>query len=150
MVGSIPEPSWGPNITVSLNALSTVLLVSGYVAIRRGNREAHKRIMVGALISSAAFLCVYLLHHGLHGSTHYPFKDWSYTLYLVILVPHMIIAALIVPFILRGVWLAWKERFDGHARVMRFVWPVWLYVAITGILVYLMLYIYPRFVIVPQ
>jgi putative membrane protein len=139
----IPDPSWGPNLTVSLNALSTVLLIAGYRAIRGGKRELHKRIMLGALASSAAFLTVYLWHHALHGSTRYPFHDWTYTLYLLILIPHIILATLVVPFVLRGVYLAWRERFEKHARLMRYVWPVWLYVSITGVLVYLMLYIFP-------
>lgn len=140
---SLPAPSLGPNLTVSLNALSTVLLVCGYLAIRRGNRDLHKRIMLAALISSTAFLTVYLVHHAMHGSTHYPFKDWTYTAYLLVLIPHVILATLVVPFVLRGVWLAWRQRFDKHAALMRYVWPVWLYVSVTGVLVYLMLYIFP-------
>ena len=141
---TLPSPSLGPNLTVSLNALSTILLITGYVAIRWKKITFHKWTMISALVSSTAFLAVYLGHHYLHGSTPYPFRDWSYTVYLVILVPHIILATLMVPFIIRGVWLAWTERFDVHARLMRKVWPVWLYVSMTGVVVYLMLYILPH------
>ena len=141
---TLPSPSLGPNLTVSLNALSTILLLTGYVAIRWKKITFHKWTMTSALVSSTAFLAVYLGHHYLHGSTAYPFRDWSYAVYLAILVPHIILATLMVPFIIRGVWLAWTERFDLHARLMRKVWPVWLYVSLTGVVVYLMLYILPR------
>lgn len=85
----------------------------------RPTRRRHRRIMLGALATSAAFLAVYLTHHALSGSTHYPFRDWTYTAYLLILIPHSILAGLMVPFILRGVWLAWQARFDAHKRLMR-------------------------------
>ena len=139
----LPTPSALATVTVGLNALSTILLLAGYRAIRGGNRFRHARLMVGALIASTAFLAVYLVNHGLHGSTRYPLKDWTYTLYLVILIPHIILATLMVPFILRGVYLAWRQRFEHHARLMQWVWPVWLYVSVTGVLVYLMLYVLP-------
>ncbi|MCE9616260.1 MAG: DUF420 domain-containing protein [Lentisphaerae bacterium] len=141
---ALPIPGLGPNTTVALNALSTVLLIAGYRAIRGGRRDTHRRLMIGALASSAAFLAVYLTHHALHGSTRFPFHDWTRTVYMLVLIPHTILAAAIVPFILRGVWLAWRARFDDHKRLMRWVWPVWLYVSATGILVYLMLYILPH------
>ena len=141
---NLPAPTLGPVLTVSLNALSTLLLVAGYVAVRRRRITFHKWAMTSALASSAAFLAVYLGHHYLHGSTRYPFRDWTYVIYLVILLPHIVLAALMVPFIVRGVWLAWAARFDAHARLMRRVWPVWVYVSLTGVAVYLMLYVMPR------
>lgn len=140
----LPTAGLGPLLTVSLNTLSTVLLVAGYRAIRRGQRERHRRMMVGALIASALFLIVYLTHHALNGSTPYPFRDWTRTLYLAVLIPHSILAVAIVPFILRGVWLAQRERFESHKRLMRWVWPAWVYVSATGIVVFLMLYALPH------
>ena len=140
----LPSPSLGPNLTVALNGLSLVFLLAGYRAVRLRRVVMHKRLMIGALAASVAFLAAYLTHHALHGSTRYPFEDWTRTLYLAVLIPHSLLAALIVPFVLRGVWLAWRERFEAHARLMRRVWPVWIYVSATGILVYLMLYIFPH------
>jgi len=140
----LPVPTLGPILTASLNLISTVLLFAGWIAIRRGQRERHRRIMLGALATSAAFLAVYLTHHAVSGSTHYPFRDWTYAVYLLILIPHSILAGLMVPFILRGVWLAWRARFDAHKRLMRWVWPVWFYVSVTGIVVFLMLYVLPH------
>ncbi|MDA0577387.1 MAG: DUF420 domain-containing protein [Verrucomicrobia bacterium] len=139
-----PIPSLGPNLTVALNGLTTLLLIIGYRAIRRKDRETHKRIMLGALASSTVFLAVYLTNHAINGSTRYPLHDWTRPLYFWVLIPHTILAALIVPFVLRGVWLAWRERFQQHGRLMRWVWPTWMYVSVTGILVYLMLYIFPH------
>lgn len=140
----LPAPSLGPNLTAALNTLSTLLLIAGWVAIRRKHRIAHQRAMLAALTASALFLVVYLTHHAISGSTRYPFRDWTYTVYLVVLIPHTILATAILPFVLRGVWLAWRGRFDRHARLMRWVWPVWLYVSFTGILVYVMLYWWPH------
>lgn len=140
----LPVPGLGPNLTVTLNAISTLLLILGYRAIRQKRREVHMRIMIAALISSTAFLAVYLTNHAINGSTPYPLHDWTRALYFGILIPHVILAAAMVPFILGGVWLAWHQRFDRHARLMRWVWPVWLYVSVTGIVVYLMLYILPH------
>ncbi len=144
----MPEPLPSPNIlhivTTLLNAVSALLLLAGYVAIKKGKRTRHRKIMISALLSSAAFLCVYLYNHGQNGSTHYPLPDdWSYPVYLAVLLPHILLAALMVPFILRGVWLAWKSQWTAHARLMRFVWPVWLYVSVTGVLVFWMLYVLP-------
>ena len=140
-------PAAGPlaHVTVALNIVTTAFLIAGYRAIRAGDRETHKVRMVAALISSALFLIVYLVNHAIHGSTPYPFKDWTRTLYFIVLIPHIILAALQLPFILRGVFLAWKQRFEAHARLMRWVWPIWLYVSISGVVVYLALYILPQF-----
>ena len=144
MHDALPTPNLLHIISTSLNACSTILLLAGYVAIRKGNRAVHQRIMLGALTSSAVFLVVYLYNHAQNGSTHYPLPDdWTYRLYLAVLLPHILLAALMVPFILRGVWLAWKARWSDHARLMRFVWPVWLYVSATGVLVFWMLYALP-------
>lgn len=144
MIPTLPIPSLGPKLTVTFNLISTILLAVGYLAIRRRQVLLHRRAMLAALASSAAFLAVYLAHHGLHGSTRYPFHDWTRTAYLVVLIPHSILAAAIVPFILRGVWLALRGRFDRHTPLMRWVWPAWFYVCITGVVVYVMLYVAPH------
>ena len=146
----IQLPPLLPSITVSFNAISACLLVLGYRAIKAGDRDRHRRFMVSALCSSAAFLAVYLLHHYLNSSIPYPFYDWTRTLYFIVLVPHVIIAAIMVPFILWGVWFAVKGREAAHAKLMRIVWPVWMYVSVSGVVVYLMLYIQPLLRAVPE
>ncbi|MDH3939232.1 MAG: DUF420 domain-containing protein, partial [candidate division Zixibacteria bacterium] len=86
------------------------------------------------------FLTCYLIYHAEVGSVPYPHHDWTRPLYFAILVPHVILAALMVPFILITVWLAWREKFIRHRRLARLVWPVWLFVSISGVVIYLMLY----------
>jgi len=132
-----------PSISVVLNATSAVLLIIGYRAIRRRNIIRHRRVMLSALASSTAFLTVYIINHALNGSTPYPFDDMTRPLYFIVLIPHIILAAAMVPFIIAGVVMALKGNFARHARLMRWVFPVWTYVSATGVLVYLMLYIQP-------
>jgi uncharacterized membrane protein YozB (DUF420 family) len=96
--------------------------------------------MIAALSVSALFLTCYLIYHAEVGSVPYPYHDWTRPLYFAILVPHVILAVLMVPFILITVWLAWRERFSTHRRLAKFVWPVWLFVSISGVVIYLMLY----------
>jgi putative membrane protein len=140
----LPQPNLYHCISTTLNALSTILLIAGYLAIRNKNRKRHQRCMTAALTSSGLFLTVYLYNHGLHGSTPYPLKeDWTYKVYLAVLLPHILLAVLMVPFILRGYWLARREFWARHARLMRIVWPVWVYVSATGVLVFWMLYVLP-------
>ena len=129
-----------PALNAFLNMLSSILLFCGYVAIKRGKREQHRKFMSAALLSSIAFLTSYLIYHRSVGSVPYPYYDWTRSLYFFILIPHVILAALMVPFILRLVWLATKGEFIRHAKLARVVWPVWMYVSVTGVIVYGMLY----------
>lgn len=129
-----------PSVNATLNGISTILLILGYIHIRRGNRDIHKRFMIAALISSAAFLTTYLIYHYYAGSVPYPKQDWTRPVYFAILIPHVILAALMTPFIIAGVFFAIGKNFERHRRLMRWVWPVWVFVSITGVIVYLMLY----------
>lgn len=129
-----------PTLDAALNALSAVLLCFGVRAIRAGDRERHKKIMMAALVSSSCFLAVYLVFHYRYGSVAYPFQDWTRPVYFAVLVPHVILAAAMVPFIILMVARAVKGDFERHKRLARYVWPVWLYVSVTGVIVYLMLY----------
>jgi uncharacterized membrane protein YozB (DUF420 family) len=117
-----------------------MLLLIGYLNIKRGNRHTHKKFMIGALVSSVLFLVSYLFYHAEVGSVPYPYFDWTRPIYYIILVPHVILAAVMVPFILLAVWHAWKERFEKHIKITRWVWPVWMYVSVSGVLIYIMLY----------
>ena len=150
MDAALPTPHLWSNLSTGMNVATLLLLLVGYVAIKRRKIVQHKRAMTAVLVCSALFLSAYLYGHALHGSTRYPVHDWSYTLYLLILVPHSLLAIAILPFILRGVWLIGRNRPDAHARLMRRVWPVWIYISGTGILVYLMLYVVPRLRDVPH
>lgn len=130
-----------PTLNATLSGCSVLLLLGGYIAVRRRRLRLHRGLMICALTTSSLFLVSYLTFHALvGGSIHYPRHDWTRIVYFVILFPHMILATLMVPFILWGVWNAAHRRFDRHARVMRWVWPVWMYVSVTGVLVYGMLY----------
>ena len=130
-----------PTTNALLNCISAAFLTLGYLKIRKGEREQHRRYMLAACFSSALFLICYLWYHYNVGSVPYPHHNWSRPVYFAILVPHIILAAAMVPFIARTLWLAlWRQDFQAHARVARWVWPVWMYVSVSGVAIYLMLY----------
>ncbi len=123
-----------------LNLTSGCLLTLGFIAIKSGNRTKHRKLMVSALVSSTLFLISYLVYHAQVGSVPYLRHDWTRTVYFAILIPHVIFAGLILPFIVLAVRYALKERFTQHQRLVRWVWPVWMFVSVSGVIVYLMLY----------
>jgi putative membrane protein len=127
-------------VNAVLNLISFILLTSGYIQIKRKNRLSHMRIMIAALVTSGLFLVSYLIYHAQVGSVPYPHHDWTRFLYFIILIPHILLAALMVPFILLAVRYALREEFEKHKKLMRWVWPVWVFVSISGVVVYLMLY----------
>lgn len=129
-----------PGLNACLNALSACLLLAGFYFIRQGDRKAHRACMVSAFSVSVVFLISYLVHHALAGIVYYPGHGWSRTLYLWVLGTHTVLAVL-VPF-LATVTLrrALKGDFVKHRKIARVTFPVWLYVSVTGVLVYFMLY----------
>lgn len=129
-----------PHLNALLNGVSALLLISGYICIRNRRADWHKRFMLAALAASALFLISYLIYHNAVGSVPYPHHGWTRPLYFAILIPHIILAALMVPFIIAAVYYAFRERFDRHRRLVKWVWPVWIFVSLSGIAVYLMLY----------
>jgi uncharacterized membrane protein YozB (DUF420 family) len=129
-----------PALNATLNAISFVFLVTGYVCIKRGQRQRHRNCMIGALIMSALFLTSYVIYHLQVGSVPFRKTGWIRTVYFAVLIPHVILAAAIVPLILVTVSRALSRRFDQHRRIARWTLPLWLYVSITGVIVYLMLY----------
>jgi putative membrane protein len=129
-----------PAVNASLNALSAVLLVAGWRAIRAGDRDRHRTLVLSALGASALFLVGYLTRVALTGTHRFPGSGGLKAAYLLLLGSHTLLAALALPLILRALWLAWKGRFPEHRRIARVTFPVWLYVSVTGVLVYLMLY----------
>jgi uncharacterized membrane protein YozB (DUF420 family) len=134
------DPGDLPTLNACLNGLSALCLCLGYARIRRRDRSGHRRFMLAALAASALFLASYLAYHSLVGSVPYPRHDWTRPLYFSILVPHIVLAALMVPFVFAVVWRAWRGEFDRHGRLARRVWPVWILVSASGVAVYLMLY----------
>ena len=130
-----------PTINASLNLLSTLFLLLGYINVKRGDRNTHKKFMVLALLSSGLFLIFYLIYHSQVGSVPYPHYDWTRPVYFAVLIPHIILAAAMSPFILIAVWFAFRENFEKHRKIVRWLWPVWMYVSISGVVIYLMLYV---------
>ncbi|MEP7367763.1 MAG: DUF420 domain-containing protein [Acidobacteriota bacterium] len=129
-----------PAINASLNALSGALLLTGYVLIRNRKREAHKYAMLSAFAVSVVFLISYLVYHFEVGSVRYPGSGAMRTVYLGILLTHTILAAT-VPFLaVITLTRAFQRRFPAHRRIARYTFPIWLYVSITGVVVYWMLY----------
>ena len=124
----------------SLNATSAVALVTGLVLIRRRNAHAHRRAMLTALTASSIFLVFYVTRVTLTGTHEFAGQGAARTVYLAVLFSHIVLAVVVVPLVVRLLWLVRKRRFGDHARLARWVFPVWAYVSVTGLLVYLLLY----------
>jgi uncharacterized membrane protein YozB (DUF420 family) len=129
-----------PAVNAALNSISALLLATGYLLIRRRRWRAHMRVMIAALASSTLFLASYLVYHAHVGSKHFPGTGAARTLYLSILATHTVLAATVPFFAGFLVWNAWRRRFDRHKRIARWGLPIWLYVSVTGVVVYWMLY----------
>src|SRR5213595_3194318 len=133
-----------PHLNATLNASSFVLLSSGYYFIRRGRVLAHRRCQLSALTASIVFLISYIVYHAHHGATRFAGQGIARPIYFTILTTHTILAAVIVPFVIVTVRRAKRRDFQRHRRIARLTLPLWLYVSITGVIVYLMLYhLYP-------
>ncbi len=136
-------PEWVhslPGVNATLNGISAVFLVTGYVMIRRRRIGAHRACMMAAFACSTLFLTSYLIYHYYAGSTPFPGTGMIRPLYFFILITHVALAVLVPPLAIATLWRAWKERFEDHARLARWTLPIWLYVSVTGVIVYLMLY----------
>ena len=135
-----------PALNATLNGVATIFLVAGYTFIRRRQVAAHRASMLAAVTASALFLVSYLVYHANAGSKPFPGTGPIRAVYFVILVTHIVLAAAIVPMVLMTLSRALKQRFDRHADIARRTLPLWLYVSVTGVVIYLMLY---RFYQVP-
>lgn len=129
-----------PALNASLNTLATLFLLAGYVLVRRKQVGAHRLAMFGALASSAAFLTSYVIYHYHVGSRPFTGTGLIRLVYFAVLISHVLLAIAIVPLVLVTVSRALTGRFDRHRRIARITWPLWMYVSITGVIVYLMLY----------
>jgi len=133
-----------PAVNATLNALSTLFILAGWVMIRTERKVAHALCMASALVTSAAFLGCYLVYHYLKAGhvTHFTYPGWPKTLYFFILGTHTPLAIIALPLLALTVIPAIRQRFDAHKRMARWTLPVWLYVSVTGVLVYFMLYVW--------
>jgi putative membrane protein len=128
-----------PGVNAALNATSATLLLLGLAAIRSGRRDVHKRLMVSAFAASAVFLIGYVLYHYAHGDTPYQGEGALRVFYFAVLITHVVLSIAMLPMILTTFYLAARERFDAHKKLARWTLPIWLYVSVTGVVIYFML-----------
>jgi uncharacterized membrane protein YozB (DUF420 family) len=140
-----------PAVNAALNCCSAILLAAGYVFIRRSRRIAHRNCMIGAVIASVLFLICYLTYHSylayyLHqGPTKFLNPPWFRPIYLTILGTHTVLAVVILPLIVVTLNRALRARYELHRKIARWTWPLWMYVSVTGVLIYFLLYqIFPQ------
>ncbi|MGE5218846.1 MAG: DUF420 domain-containing protein [Chloroflexota bacterium] len=129
-----------PTLNAALNSLSAVFLLAGFLFIKSGNRDAHRACMLTAFGCSTLFLISYLIYHYGVGSVPFKGQGWIRPVYFTVLITHTILATTVVPLALITLSRAWRERFDAHRRIARWTFPIWLYVSVTGVVVYWMLY----------
>ena len=143
--GKVAAPAWVgalPACNALFNSLSALSLICGFVQIRKGNRLVHMRFMLSATIFSTLFLASYIAYHFFHGDTRFPGHGWIRPIYFFILISHIGLSMIALPFILATLWYALRNQFWLHRRVARWTFPIWLYVSVTGVLVFALLRIY--------
>lgn len=129
-----------PAINAALNLTSFVFLIAGRVAIARGDDALHKKRMLTAFTASSVFLVSYLIRFATTGAHKYPGAGLDKIVYLIILFSHMVLAVVLVPLLLGALRRALRGQFEAHKKLVKFAWPIWFYVSVTGVIVYLMLY----------
>src|ERR1700730_14357566 len=140
--GKVAAPDWVsalPAANACLNSLSALCLIFGYINIRRGNRVTHMRFMLTATVFSALFLISYVTYHFFHGDTKFRGHGWIRPAYFFILISHVSLSMVALPLILGALWYGLRSQFQFHRRIARWTFPIWLYVSITGVIVYVML-----------
>jgi putative membrane protein len=136
----VHAPGLIPSVNAALNATSAALLVTGFVFVRRGQVAAHQACMLTAFGLSALFLVGYLVHHARAGSVPFRGTGALRTLYFALLVPHIVLSAVVLPLALTTIWHGWHGNIASHRRIARWTLPLWLYVSVSGVAVYWMLY----------
>ena len=131
--------SFMPLVNASLNATSATLIVLGYAAIKSKRRQAHKRFMTSAFLTSALFLVGYIVYHSVHGDTTFPRTSPLRAFYLPMLASHVLLSAIALPLTLVAFFFAFRGSFAKHKKVVKFALPIWLYVSVTGVAIYVML-----------
>jgi uncharacterized membrane protein YozB (DUF420 family) len=133
-----------PAVNATLNGLSAIFLIAGFRFIRQKNIPAHRKCMLSAVATSTLFLTCYIIYHAKAGRTVFP-HNWFRPIYLTLLTTHTILAVTIVPMVIITLSRALRERFDRHKTIARWTWPLWMYVSVTGVVIYLLLYqIFPQ------
>ena len=127
-------------VNAGLNATAAILLGTGFYFIKQKNIQAHKMCMVAAMAVSALFLTSYLIYHYNVGTVRFTKQGWIRSVYFPLLITHTTLAVVVLPMALRTFFLATKKRFGNHVRIARWTFPMWMYVSVTGVIVYLMLY----------
>lgn len=140
-----------PAVNAALNGLSAIFLTLGFIFIKRGNKIAHRNCMIAAFATSTIFLACYLTYHTyvayvLHqGPTRFLNPSWFRPIYLIILLTHTVLAVVVVPLVFMTLNRARKQNFEAHRKIARWTWPIWMYVSVTGVLIYFLLYqIFPQ------
>lgn len=129
-----------PALNATLNATCAVLLLIGWMLIKRGRIQQHRAVMIAAVSTSALFLVSYLIYHAQVGSVRFTRTGFIRTVYFTVLLTHTVLAAVIVPMVLVTLSRGLSGKYDPHRRIARWTLPIWLYVSITGVIVYVMLY----------
>ena len=140
--GRVAAPEWVgalPAANASFNSMSALCLILGYINIRRGNRVTHMRFMLTATVFSALFLTSYIIYHFFHGDTKFPGQGWIRPVYFFILISHIGLSMVALPLILTTLWYGLRSQFQFHRRIARWTFPIWLYVSVTGVIVYFFL-----------
>jgi putative membrane protein len=143
--GRIASPAWVsylPGADAAFNSLSAACLILGYINIRRGKRLVHMRFMLSATVFSALFLLSYITYHYFRGDTRFPGHGWIRPVYFFILITHIGLSMIALPLILATLWYALRSQFRFHRGVARWTFPIWLYVSVTGVVVYFILHAY--------
>jgi putative membrane protein len=143
--GKVAGPGWVDELPAAIalfNSLSALCLVMGYINIRRGRRTVHMRFMLTATVSSALFLVSYITYHFYRGDTRFPGHGLIRPVYFFILITHIGLSMVALPLILATLWYSLRGRFQFHRRIARWTFPIWLYVSVTGVVVYFMLRAY--------
>jgi putative membrane protein len=134
-----------PASNAAFNGLAGIFLAFGFYFIKRGNKTAHRNCMIAAVCSSALFLAGYLTYHFTKGVTHFCDPAWFRPIYLTLLATHTLLAAIVLPLVITTLVFAAKGRFESHKKIARWTWPIWMYVSVTGVVIYLLLYqIFPQ------
>ena len=143
--GRVEAPEWVnslPGANATINSLSALCLIGGYINIRRKNRTAHMRFMLSAAAFSTLFLISYVTYHFYHGDTRFPGHGWIRPIYLGVLISHILLSMVALPLILGTLWFSLRGEFRIHRKIARWTFPLWLYVSVTGVVVYALLKAY--------
>lgn len=138
--GSQIDLRFMPAVNAALNAFSVACLVAGYAAVKRGRSDIHRYLMVAAFVASSLFLVGYVAYHYAHGDTKFTGEGAARLIYFAVLISHVLLSMAVVPLVLTVLYYAARGQFDRHRRVARVTFPIWLYVSVTGVVIYFMLH----------